>query len=79
MGRYELDAGTVMRFNKEIEQREPVTTSVRDVEDMSWKRAQVIISNSPLEGGDAVAVWGAGGSQYRPGEFYMKILHLEDL
>ena len=78
MGRYELDFSTVLEFQQEIEQGQPVTASVRDAEDMSWKTAQVIISTSPIEGGDSVTVWGAGGFPYRPGDFYIKVLNIEE-
>ncbi len=79
MGRYELDFSTVLEFQKEIEQGQPVTAAVRDVEDMTWKTAQVIISTSPIQGGDSATVWGAGGFLYRPGDFYIKVLSIQEL
>lgn len=77
MGKYQVDEKTLEVICGEkralIEAGQPVEMNVMDRDTMSWVKARVLLSSSPVEGGEKVLVLDHWGKAIESAQWHWKV------
>ena len=77
MARYRIDDRFVKAHAAEIEAGQPVIANVRDNETFDYKKVKILLSRSPIEGGEEIEVLDMQGCLVRD-KLYGKVLEVVD-